>query len=63
MEPWDAKHLDGALAGYPFITLRVISGIHWEELKLWAKGVPVHTHPAKLDRAKAVAAAKGKLAG
>jgi uncharacterized protein len=61
--PWDAKHLVRALAAYPFITLRVIGGIHWEALRLWAKGVPVHTHPAKRERARAAEAAKGKLAG
>jgi DUF1365 family protein len=61
--PWDAKHLVRALAAYPFITLRVIAGIHWEALRLWAKGVPVHTHPAELERARTVEAAKGKLAG
>ena|SRR5579863_1521268 len=60
--PWDAKHLVRALAAYPFITLRVIAGIHWEALRLWAKGVPVHTHPAKLEKSRAVEAAKGKLA-
>jgi DUF1365 family protein len=61
--PWDAKHLVRALAAYPFMTLRVIAGIHWEALRLWAKGVPVHTHPAKLERARTVEAAKGKLVG
>jgi len=32
----------------PFMTLKVIAAIHWEALKLWLKGVPVHTHPAKV---------------
>ena len=27
------------------MTLRVTTGIHWEALKLWWKGVPVFTHP------------------
>lgn len=60
--PWDAKHLLRVLAAYALITLRVIAGIYWEALRLWAKGVPVHTHPAKHERARTVEA-KGKLAG
>jgi DUF1365 family protein len=28
----------------PFMTLKVIAGIHWEALKLWLKGLPVFGH-------------------
>ena len=35
------------LASYPFMTLKVIVAIHWEALKLWLKGAPVHDHPVK----------------
>jgi DUF1365 family protein len=28
----------------PFMTLKVIAGIHWEALKLWLKGLPVFSH-------------------
>jgi len=31
----------------PFVTLRVIAGIHWEALKLWLKGVRLRARPAK----------------
>jgi DUF1365 family protein len=37
--------LASALARWPFMTLKVVGGIHWEALKLWAKDVPVFTHP------------------
>jgi hypothetical protein len=33
--------------GFPFMTLKVIWGIHWQALKLWLQGCPVQTHPAK----------------
>lgn len=35
------------LAVYPFMTLRVMWGIHWQALKLWLKRVPVYDHPDK----------------
>lgn len=30
----------------PFLTLRVVGGIHWEALKLWLKGVKLRFKPA-----------------
>lgn len=35
------------LVGFPLMTLKVIWGIHWQALRLWLKGCPVKTHPAK----------------
>lgn len=44
---------DGALLKlfllYPLLTLKVIAGIHWEALKLWMKGVPLHKRPPSTD--------------
>ena len=42
-----ARSLARALAGYPLMTLRVMVAIHWQALKLWLKGTPVHDHPGK----------------
>jgi len=61
--PWESKELVSALASYPFMTLRVIAAIHWEALKLWWKGVPVYTHPAKHAKVQAGTPSKGTLVG
>lgn len=33
------------LLAYPFMTLKIILGIHWEALKLWRKGAKFHKSP------------------
>jgi len=38
--------LAGVLVRYPFMTFRVIAGIHWQAIRLWWKGCPVHAHPS-----------------
>ncbi len=35
------------LVQYPMMTAKVIAAIHWQALKLWAKGVPFYVHPKK----------------
>ncbi len=35
------------LAFHPFMTFKVIISIHWQALRLWLKGAPVHEHPKK----------------
>ncbi len=46
-KPWSGRSLHRALTQYPFITLKVISAIHWQALKLYFKKVPVFTKPAR----------------
>jgi DUF1365 family protein len=49
-EPWTSANLLRALVRWPWMTAKVMGGIHWEALRLWMKGVPVFTHPNKLNR-------------
>lgn len=44
---WTASAIRRTLFAFPFHTLKVITAIHWEALKLWLKRVPIFTHPAK----------------
>jgi uncharacterized protein len=39
------RSVAAALLRIPFMTLKVVAGIHWEALKLWCKGCPVHPRP------------------
>jgi uncharacterized protein len=49
--PITGPALASALLRFPLMTLQVILSIHWQALKLWLKGVPVHTHPDKSAQA------------
>jgi DUF1365 family protein len=46
-----AGSLAGVLIRYPLMTLKIIAAIHWQALKLWLKGAPVHDHPARNEPA------------
>lgn len=45
--PWTPAVIRRTLLTFPFHTLKVITAIHWEALKLWLKRIPIFTHPAK----------------
>lgn len=39
--------LMACLTRFPFMTLKVIVGIHWQALKLWLKGARFHLNPSR----------------
>ncbi|GGY75441.1 DUF1365 domain-containing protein [Cellvibrio zantedeschiae] len=40
-----ATSLNKILIRFPWMTVKVISAIYWQALKLWWKGVPIFNHP------------------
>jgi len=44
--PITGPNLARALVRYPFMTGQVVFHIHWQALRLWLKGIPIHDHPA-----------------
>jgi DUF1365 family protein len=43
--PMTVTNLNKILIRYPFMTAKVALAIYWQALRLYLKGVPVHTHP------------------
>ncbi|MGB4857830.1 MAG: DUF1365 domain-containing protein [Dokdonella sp.] len=41
----DGTGLARVLWRYPLMTLQVVFAIHWQALRLWLRGNPVHDHP------------------
>ncbi|WP_444944185.1 DUF1365 domain-containing protein [Microbulbifer sp. ZKSA006] len=39
------RSLNTILIQYPVMTVKVITAIYWQALKLWLKGIPVFAHP------------------
>lgn len=40
------RTLLAAFFRYPLMTVKIVAGIHWEALRLWAKGNPLYKRPA-----------------
>ncbi|UHQ55490.1 DUF1365 domain-containing protein [Microbulbifer sp. YPW16] len=47
------RSLNLALIRYPLMTVKVITAIYWQALRLWLKRVPLFTHPNRSVRADA----------
>jgi DUF1365 family protein len=45
-QPLDGAALARVLWRYPAMSLQVLGAIHWQALRLWLKGTPVHDHPS-----------------
>lgn len=44
-EPLTDARLAAFLLRFPFMTLKIVAGIHWEAMKLWCKGAIFHKSP------------------
>lgn len=44
-QPISGASLARVLWRYPLMTLQVVFAIHWQALRLWLRGNPVHDHP------------------
>ena len=47
------RTLASVLLKYPFMTMKVMLGIHWQAFRLWLKGCPVQSHPDKSNSIQA----------
>jgi DUF1365 family protein len=45
----NAKNLSRILYQFPFMTIKVVSAIYYQALKLWLKGIPFYSHPKKVN--------------
>lgn len=46
--PMSARNMNSLLLRYPLMTAKVALAIYWQALRLYLKGVPIHTHPGNL---------------
>lgn len=49
--PLTTGNLNRLLWRYPWLSLKIIAGIHWQAVRLWRKGVPYVPHPDERERA------------
>lgn len=53
--PLTRLSMAGLLLRYPPMSLRVLSGIHWQAILLWRKGTPYHRRPCAIVDERAAA--------
>ena len=46
-QPLNARNARRAILSYPLMTVKVVAGIYWEALRLFLKGVSLHSHPKR----------------
>ncbi|MHA7878529.1 MAG: DUF1365 domain-containing protein [Saccharospirillum sp.] len=51
-QPLNARSMRAALIRFPWMTVKVVFGIHWHALRLWLKKVPFYRHPHKVQKEK-----------
>jgi uncharacterized protein len=51
--PLTPSMLNRLLLHYPVMTVKVVAMIHWQALRLWAKGTPFYEHPKYTQEKKA----------
>ena len=51
-QPITARAIRKTLIRFPWMTVKVATGIYWNALKLWLKGVPFYGHPTKKKKEK-----------
>ena len=48
-QPITARNCAYVLTTFPFMTMKVISGIYWQAFRLFLKRTPFYTHPSNLN--------------
>ena len=51
-EPVSARSMNRVLIRFPAMTVKVTTGIYWQALKLWWKGVRFYRHPKKDNKGR-----------
>ena len=44
-EELTSKNMNNIIIRFPLMTVKIVSAIYWQALKLWLKGVPIFNHP------------------
>lgn len=60
-EEISTRALNKILIRFPWMTVKVISAIYWQALKLWWKGVPIFNHPTSTIKTTAQIQEEPKL--